>query len=148
MGVARPEGRARRGERVERPSGAAPSLGIALRTAGGVSVIELVGELDLGTIPKLETRLLKVLGSHEAVILDLRRLYFIDSLGIGLLIKAHTAGPDSGALHTVISPGSQVDRVLTIAGIHRALPLYFDRDEAVAAIAPRPALKARRARAA
>jgi anti-sigma B factor antagonist len=72
------------------------------------------------------------------VVVDLTALSFIDSSGIGLLIKAFRAGQDDngGKLHTVIARDSQIDRVFQIAGIGRALPLYPDREAALAAIAP------------
>jgi hypothetical protein len=35
-------------------------------------------------------------------------------------------------MHTVISPGSQVERVFELTGIGRVLPLFTDLDRAVA----------------
>ena len=147
---------------MERPSGVAPPLspgavtrshgldgsplGIAIGSAPeGVHVIELVGELDLGTIPKLEPRLFKALRAHDAVVMDLSRLSFIDSSGIGLLIEAHRAGNGRRKLHTIVSPGSQAARVFAIAGIDRVLRIFFDRDQAISPLARRPGSKGRRA---
>jgi anti-sigma B factor antagonist len=103
--------------------------------AHGASVVSLAGELDLSTIPRIEAPLFQELESHGAVVLDLTSLSFIDSSGIGLLIKAFRAGGDGkgGTLHTVIAPDSQVERVFRIAGIGQALPLYLDREAALAA---------------
>jgi anti-sigma B factor antagonist len=124
---------------VERSSGAAPPrqpepLSIAVEEVRGGSVVSLAGELDLSTIPKLEGRLFRELDSNVAVVIDLSRLSFIDSSGIGLLIRAFRANEEKPHLHTVIAQGSQVDRVFRLAGIDRALPLYLNRDEAVAAL--------------
>jgi anti-anti-sigma factor len=137
---------------VERSSGAAPPrpsgrgnpinqperdlLTIEVERPGnGLAIIALAGELDLGTIPRLEGQLLQELEANEGVVVDLRRLAFIDSSGIGLLIKAQRATMEDGsALHTVVTDGSQVERVFTVAGIGRALPVFLDRDEAVAAL--------------
>jgi hypothetical protein len=50
-----------------------------------------------------------------------------------------------GRFLTLVSRDSQVERVLILAGIDRALPVFFDGDEAIAALAPRQAKpKARR----
>jgi anti-anti-sigma factor len=136
---------------VERSSGAAPPrrfrggartalgtddlLSVELDAAGeDISVVALSGELDLSTIPRLEPLLLEELGRRSAVIIDLTSLDFIDSSGIGLLIKARQADNGSGRLHTVVSPGSQVERVFTITGIGRVLPLFSARAEALAAV--------------
>jgi anti-sigma B factor antagonist len=121
---------------VERSSGAAPSLdgsalAVALRSRGQeVSVIECAGELDLNTIPKLEPRLLEAVSAGGRVILDLSRLSFIDSSGIGLLIKAHKECREPGAMQTVVSNDSQVERVFALTGIDRVLPILFDLSEA------------------
>ena len=134
---------------MERSSGAAPSLGIAFRPAeNGASVIELVGELDLSTIPKIEARLLKSAASHERLVLDLSRVCFIDSSGIALLITAHQSTAEGGKMHTVVSRSSQVERVLALAGIDRALPIFLDRNEAIAALTTPPVAQGRGARAA
>jgi anti-sigma B factor antagonist len=147
MGAAHHKGMARKGERVERSSGAAPPrqsgassqmngnlLKVRVETAGnGTSVVSLAGELDLSSIPRMELPLLGEV-SHRAVIVDLSALSFIDSLGIAVLIKAFRAAEGDRRMHTVIAPGSQVERVLRIAGIHRALPLFPDRDAAFEAL--------------
>jgi anti-sigma B factor antagonist len=109
-------------------------LKVRVETAGnGTSVVSLAGELDLSTIPRMELPLLGEV-SHRAVIVDLSALSFIDSLGIAVLIKAFRAAEGDRRMHTVIAPGSQVERVLRIAGIHRALPLFPDRDAAFEAL--------------
>jgi anti-sigma B factor antagonist len=132
---------------VERSSGAAPPRHPAgsgnrqlltfrvERLSTDVSVVSLSGELDLSTIPRLEGRLFDELRARLAVVMDLSRLSFIDSSGISLLIRAFRAREHaaSAELRTVIKPRSQVERVCRLAGIDRALPLYLDREAAIAA---------------
>ncbi|HKG37350.1 MAG TPA: STAS domain-containing protein [Solirubrobacterales bacterium] len=103
----------------------------------GVAVIALRGECDLSTIPRLEALLFEELESPGAVIVDLTGLSFIDSSGMGLLIKAHQASEGTTHLHTVIARGSQVDRVFDVTGISHVLAVFYGRDEALAALAAR-----------
>ena len=123
---------------MERSSGAAPPrqlLAYEVEGAGGdASIVSLAGELDLSTIPQVEKRLLDELRSRTSVIVDLTKVTFIDSSGIALLIRADRTTKDGVRLHTVISRGSQLDRVFELAGIGQALPLYLDREAALAAI--------------
>ena len=145
---------------MERSSGAAPPRRSGLETRGrsadndvlkiefeppedGFSIVGLAGELDLSTIPQLEPWLLDELRAQSSVVADLTRLTFIDSSGIGLLIKAHQAADDGAALHTVVSEGSQVERVFALAGIGKAIPIYLDRAEAIAALTLPAELKGR-----
>jgi anti-sigma B factor antagonist len=109
-------------------------LTIRVETTGnGTSVVSLAGELDLSTIPRMAVPLLGEV-SHRAVIVDLSALSFIDSSGIAVLIKAFRAAEGNGRMHTVIASGSQVERVLRLAGIDRALPLFVDREAALEAL--------------
>ena len=98
------------------------------------SVVALSGELDLSTVPALERPLFDQLRKHSGVVVDLTRLGFIDSSGIRLLIHAFRATDDGGSLHTVIAHGTQVERVFRLAGIDRSLPVFFERDAALAAL--------------
>lgn len=131
---------------MERSSGAAPPrqsggsgqangnpLTVRIEPAAdGAAVIALVGELDLSTIPRVESRLFRMV-SRGPVVLDLSRLSFIDSSGIGVLIQAFRSTDGSGRMHTVIATGTQVERVLRLAGIDRALPIFLDREAALEA---------------
>ena len=135
---------------MERSSGAAPprqsggasepeSLGQQLPVtiespAANASVVSLAGELDLSTIPMLEKRLLEQIRVKDAVIVDLTNVTFIDSSGIGLLIRAFRSCENAEPLMTVIAAGSQVERVFQLAGIDRALPLFMDRGRAMEAL--------------
>jgi hypothetical protein len=65
-------------------------------------------------------------------------LSFIDSSGIGVLIQASRASSNGSRMHVVIGRGSLVERVFRIAGIGQALPVCFDREQAVTALAWSP----------
>jgi anti-sigma B factor antagonist len=134
---------------VERSSGAAPPLSsggggepengqaltVRIKPIGAsASVVALAGELDLSTIPRVEKELFGELHARTGVIVDLTKVSFIDSSGIALLIHAFRATDDSGTLNTVIAEGSQVERVLRLAGIDRALPLFMERAPALEAL--------------
>lgn len=143
---------ARSGERVERSSGAAPSrlqggsdpngaapLRVRIEGVGtGTSIVALAGELDLSTVPRMEALLVEQLRERSRVIVDLTELSFIDSSGIGILIQASRAFANGSQMHVVIGRGSQVERVFSIARIDQALPVFFDREQAEAALAGSP----------
>jgi anti-sigma B factor antagonist len=139
---------------VERPSGAAPPLQsgrsddldsaekrlrVEIEPLGASgSVVSLEGELDLSTVSVLEKRLRAETAAPGDVIVDLTRVSFIDSSGIGLLIGASRSGGDETRLLTVVAEGSQVDRVFKLARIDSALPLFADRERAIEALSRAP----------
>ena len=148
MGIAHHKGMARWSERVERSSGAAPppkprgsdpsppsTLTVHVEDSrDGPSIIALVGELDLSTIPRMESALLEQVTQRPAVLVDLSRLAFIDSSGIGMLIQALRSA-NGTPVRVLIGAESQVERVFEIAGVSQALPVSADREQALADLA-------------
>ncbi|HEY1238641.1 MAG TPA: STAS domain-containing protein [Solirubrobacterales bacterium] len=100
----------------------------------GAAAVILSGELDLSTIPRMEGALLEQIRQRRAVLVDLSSLSFIDSSGIGALIQAGRIA-NGTPISFLIGAGSQVDRVFGIAGVAQALPVFSDRDAALAALA-------------
>jgi anti-sigma B factor antagonist len=111
-----------------------PALTVHIEDSdGGTSTIALVGELDLSTISRMEGPLLEQVTQRRAVLVDLSRLSFIDSSGIGVLIQALRSA-NGTPVGVLIGAGSQVDRVFGIAGIAEALRVFTDRRLALAAL--------------
>jgi anti-anti-sigma factor len=102
--------------------------------SSGASIVTLSGELDMSTIPRMEAPLMEQVRQRRAVLVDLTKVSFIDSSGIGVLIQAFNAC-NGIPLHVLIGPGSQVDRVFGIAGVAGALPVFSDLEPALAALA-------------
>jgi anti-sigma B factor antagonist len=105
-------------------------------SSGDVSTVSLAGELDLSTIPRMEVPLLEQLEQRPAVLVDLSELEFIDSSGIGVLIRAFQ-GANGTPTGLLIAAGSAVDRTFRIAGISDALPVFTDRKHALAELSSR-----------
>lgn len=82
----------------------------------------------------MERPLLEQLEQRPAVLVDLSALSFIDSSGIGALIQAKRSS-NGVPINFVIGAGSQVERLFRIAGVDEALPLFTDREAAMAALA-------------
>ena len=53
----------------------------------------------------------------ELVIVDLSELEFIDSSGIGVLVKAHQTAADQGRRLVLIKGGGQVAQMLELTGL-------------------------------
>ena len=112
-----------------------PSLSVRIEDArDNVSIVSLAGELDLSTIPRMEEALREQISQRPAVLIDLSELSFIDSSGIGVLVQTFRSA-DGTPMNVLIRSGSQVERVFGIAGISEALPVYFDREAALVALA-------------
>jgi anti-anti-sigma factor len=106
---------------------------------GGIRVVAVSGELDLGTAPDLEGPLDEAVAAGEPLLIDLSSCDFIDSTGIALIVRAWqrlTGGAgndgDSGGRIVICSDNQQVRRVLEITGLELSIPVHANREEALA----------------
>jgi anti-anti-sigma factor len=83
-------------------------------------VLTLHGELDVASSTVLEDELHRVNGVPH-VICDLTNLEFIDSTGLGVLVKAHQHMRDEGNQLTLVEGGGQVKRLLELTGLSEQL---------------------------
>jgi anti-anti-sigma factor len=93
------------------------------------ALIEAVGEVDLTTVNQLREPVLEAVnnGSKSAVIVDLSRVDFIDSAGLALLVEARKRlAPDARALHILLTPGRQPERVLRLGRFDTIMNLAYD----------------------
>jgi anti-sigma B factor antagonist len=91
---------------------------VETHTNGRVITLTVLGELDLVSSPTLAEELDRAIGSDAAVIvLDLRRLSFMDSTGLHVLVKAHQRAQEGGRRFVMTKGGDQVQRVLDLTGI-------------------------------
>jgi anti-sigma B factor antagonist len=93
-------------------------LAIEERRDGDLCTVELAGELDLSNAERFRGRLDAVRASGVArVVVDLRRLEFIDSSGLRILLRADQATGDGAAAISFVPAKGQVQRVMQVAGI-------------------------------
>jgi anti-anti-sigma factor len=77
-----------------------------------------VGELDLSTVDALQTELEDALAADwRTVVLDLRGVSFVDSTGLGLLLRSHERFQEQGVDFAIIEDPGPVRRLLELAGV-------------------------------
>jgi anti-anti-sigma factor len=99
-------------------------LSLRETSEGGVHRLTPIGELDLATVPLLESAFGAVLRDDDAetIIVDLTELSFMDSTGIHLLIRMQRACADDDRLR-VVNGSPAVERMLDLAGVRAHLPI-------------------------
>jgi anti-sigma B factor antagonist len=103
---------------------ATAELTLSVDTIPNGFAIRLKGELDLSSAELLDREVTTLQSDGaKAVVIDLAGLEFIDSTGIGLLVK-HTvrARRDGGAKVLLAAPRGQVADMFRLAGLDRILP--------------------------
>lgn len=106
---------------------------------GDVRVIEVHGELDLGTASDFESALEDATALPSArVVVDMSGCGFVDSTGIALIINAwrRVEGGDGASGRLVLCcVNEQVDRLFEVTGLQGSISIEPDRDAALAAVA-------------
>jgi anti-sigma B factor antagonist len=82
------------------------------------------GDLDLDTVHRVESALAELREAGCASLtLDLRRLTFMDSTGLRLVIRWHTAARDGGFGFAVVPGPEVVQRVFRLTGMDAHLTM-------------------------
>jgi anti-sigma B factor antagonist len=92
---------------------------------GGLAVVALRGELDLFDTSDVTSHLIAAVAAYgPSIIVDLAGLKFIDSCGLGLLVRVLRWTRESGGDLSLAAPRQQVRRVLEITGLIDVFSVY------------------------
>ena len=106
-------------------------LSVTVRRERGVVIAEVTGDMDMSTVAALRERLSGLADSGKPLIVDLNRISFIDSAGLGVLVgAARRADVHGGSLHAVCSR-PQTRKLLWLTGVDRRIPLCATVDGAL-----------------
>lgn len=96
-------------------------------------LIGVSGELDLASSPELERELERGTASEaELLIIDLRKLEFMDSSGLSVLVRAHQKATQSGKRFAIVKGPQQVERLLSLTGVAERLTVVDTPEELLA----------------
>lgn len=116
------------------------TLAVSSERVPGGWLVDVAGEVDLHTAPRLRAALDDVTDGSPGdapadVVVDLTHVGFIDSTGLGELVGARKAlARHDATLHLAVTSG-RILRLLSLTGLDEMLPVHRSRDEALAAIA-------------
>jgi anti-sigma B factor antagonist len=102
-----------------------PGLNVSVRSAGDVTIAELVGELDIASAPALREQLLGLLrpGSSRLVV-DLSKVGFCDASGLAVLVGTARRARLLGGFLRLAAVSPLVSEALQITGLHRSLAVF------------------------
>jgi anti-sigma B factor antagonist len=85
--------------------------------------IEVGGELDLASVPTFQAAVRGLdLACRGRVVLDLRRLSFMDAAGLHAVLDLHEECLEVSAVLTILPGPPNVQRVFELAGVDRLAP--------------------------
>jgi anti-sigma B factor antagonist len=101
---------------------------------GGIEVIDVQGEIDMYTAPRLRELLIDLVstGSYQLVV-SLDKVGFLDSTGLGVLVGAlRRVRAHDGSLDLVCAQ-QRILKILKVTGLTEVFGIYETVDQAIAA---------------
>jgi anti-sigma B factor antagonist len=94
----------------------------------GTPIVEVTGELDIYTAPRLREQLLRLADDEDEaparVLLDLNKVSFIDSTGLGAIVGAHRRFTQTGATLELVCGHCPVQRLLAITRLDQVFRVH------------------------
>ncbi len=103
------------------------------RTSGTLATLSVTGDLDASTADQLRDRLQSAVGGGvRRVVLDLRRVTFIESVALGVIIAARKdLGSGDKSLCVVLGPGqTAIRKVFRVTGLDQVFPIHATAEAA------------------
>jgi len=96
-------------------------------------VIDVQGEVDMFTAPKLRERLVETVDQgHYKVIVNLQGVSFMDSTGLGTLVGGLKRVKEHDGTLGLVCSSRPVLRVLSITGLNNVFPIHETVEQALA----------------
>ncbi|MBW3591200.1 MAG: STAS domain-containing protein [Actinobacteria bacterium] len=99
----------------------------------GWSTVRVTGEIDMSNAPELSDFLAQLIQSEQQdLALDLSGIEFMDSSGLGVLVKTHQLLAEREQSLVIRSPSPQVLRTLEVSGLNNVLSVDHSTRDAAA----------------
>jgi anti-sigma B factor antagonist len=119
-----------------RPHGAGGFVDLKLEhhTTDGIEVVDVEGEIDVYTAPRLRELLIDLVNSgHYQLVVNMEKVEFLDSTGLGVLVgglkrvRAHDGSLD------LVCTQERILKIFRITGLTKVFGIHDSVDEAIAA---------------
>jgi anti-sigma B factor antagonist len=107
-------------------------LSLDHRKEGDYTVLEVGGEVDVYTAPKLREKLVELVGDgNYHIIVDMTKVEFLDSTGLGVLVGGlKRVRSHEGSLALVCNQ-ERILKIFRITGLTKVFPIHDSLDEAL-----------------
>ncbi|MDD3717549.1 MAG: STAS domain-containing protein [Actinomycetota bacterium] len=108
-------------------------LDVVLESVGNFSLIGLSGEVDVYSAPKLRETIKDLVDEGKYnIVVDLERVAFLDSTGLGVLVGGLKRVKHHSGELGIICGQEKILRIFRITGLTKVFPVYHSRDELLA----------------
>ena len=96
--------------------------GLSIRLSDHGDVLFVRGELDFASVPQFDAAVRVLMSAPRTkVVVNLSAVTFIDSSGLGALLRAHRIGRDHGIAFVLQNPSDRVRSLLALTALDATL---------------------------
>jgi anti-sigma B factor antagonist len=108
---------------------------IEVRQIGSVVVLDVGGRLVMGEVDEMRDTICRLLeAGSRSFVLNLSRVSYMDSAGLGQTIAAYTSVTRRGGRVVLLNPSKQTNQLLQIAKLVTVFDVYGDESDALNAL--------------
>jgi len=109
---------------------------VNIREAKGDSyIVDLNGEIDVYTSPKVKDAVGDLIDKgHYNLIINLEKVRYIDSTGLGVLIGGLKRVREHGGTVNLVCTNPQIKKIFDITGLVKIFGIFDDEDAAMKAL--------------
>ncbi|MGB6482320.1 MAG: STAS domain-containing protein [Candidatus Acidiferrales bacterium] len=101
---------------------------------GGEAILSCVGHFTIQTLFSFQS-MVREIGSARLLIVDLTKVPYMDSAGLGALVGAFVSGRKSDRRMVLVGAGERITALIRMSNLEQFFPLYASRAVAESACA-------------
>ncbi len=114
-------------------------LQIAVRKIDGVTILDVVGEIDLYTVPQLDEALRGAASDDRPLLgVNLCQVTYLDSTGLRVLTEWYKQARARQGAFAVIADQPSIQKLFRITGLGEIVPIVATEQEAIAHLRGQP----------
>lgn len=103
------------------------------RTEGPFEIIEVGGEIDVYTAPRLREAIVTAIeAGHTRLVVDVEKVEFLDSTGLGVLVGALKKVRADGGTLDIVCTQERILKIFDITGLDKVFGLHTSVAQAIA----------------
>ena len=100
-------------------------LKVSTRQQGDKSILSATGEVDVFTAPTLDEAISAELAEQRSrLVVDLSGVSFLDSTGLGVLVKGLKGARDAGGSLDLVVTSDRIRRIFDITGLDASMHIF------------------------
>lgn len=109
-------------------------LSLSNHPAGDHMVIEVGGEIDVYTAPRLREKIVELVNAgHHHLIVDMEGVDFLDSTGLGVLVGGLKRVRGQEGTLRIVCTQERLLKIFRITGLTKVFPIHDSVEEAIGA---------------